>query len=290
MKEEREASIRHGLASRHAGTYVGLMHTSTALRLTGRDALPLLHRITSNALDRLSPGEARATLFCDFRGRLQHRAVVAVARDGVVWLFRPDAPGAALASALDRAIFRDDVQVEDRSATLPVTLVRGAANDQGVLEESDGVPRVVATGDGTRLVVGSHAEPLPERERIALLHPRHGHEIAEAFNPFEARLGHEVHLAKGCFTGQEALQRLITYESVRRRPVHVRLPFPAEDLPQDVLAHGKPAGVLTSAADGEGLAIVSREAIAEGAPLSLEAGGALEVVAAPELAKPQGRG
>jgi folate-binding protein YgfZ len=266
------------------------MHASTALRLTGRDALPLLHRITSNALDRLEPGDARATLWCDFRGRLQHRAVVAVARDGAVWLLRPDAPGATLAAALDRAIFRDDVQVEDRSATVPVTLVRGAAGDQGVLEEADGVPRIVATGDGTRLVVGTSAEPLTERERIALLHPRHGHEIAEAFNPFEAGLGHEVHLAKGCFTGQEALQRLITYESVRRRPVQVRLPFPAEDVPQDVLAHGKPAGVLTSAVDGEGLAIVKHDVIEERAPLSLEAGGALEVVAAPEPARPQGRG
>ncbi len=265
------------------------MNASTALRLTGRDALALLHRITSNALDQLAPGEARATLFCDFRGRLLHRAVVAVTRDGAVWLLRPDAPGAPLAAALDRAIFRDDVQVEDRSDIVPVTLVRGAAGEQGVIEESDGVPRVVATGDGTRLVTGLDGEPLPERERIALLHPRHGHEIAEAFNPFEAGLGHEVHLAKGCFTGQETLQRLITYESVRRRPVHVRLPFPAEDVPQGVLAHGEPAGVLTSAVDGEGLAIVSRDAVAEGAPLSLEVGGTLEVVAAPEPARPQGR-
>ena len=265
------------------------MRTSTALRLTGRDALPLLHRTTTNALDTLAPGEARATLWCDFRGRLQHRAVVAIARDGAVWLLRPDAPGAPLAALLDRAIFRDDVRVEDRSAELAVALVHGMAAEHGVLEEAGGVPRVLATGDGTRLVVAAEAPHLPERERIALLHVRHGHEVAEAFNPFEAGLGHEVHLAKGCFTGQEALQRLITYDSVRRRLVRVRLPFPAEEVPLAVLAHGEPAGLLTSAADGEGLAIVSREAIAEAAPLSLESGGALEVIAAPEPPRPLGR-
>ncbi len=265
------------------------MHTaSTALRLTGRDALSLLHRITSNALDRLTPGAARATLFCDFRGRLQHRAVVAQTRDGAVWLLRPDAPGAALAELLDRAIFRDDVQLEDHSARVPVVLVRGLPGERDVLEESDGVPRAVATGDGTRLVTEG-GEPLTERERIALLHPRHGHEIAEAFNPYEAGLGHEVHLSKGCFTGQEALQRLITYDSVRRRPVHVRLPFPTEDVPQDVLAQGEAAGVLTSAVDGEGLAILKHDVVLERAPLLLEQGGALEIVAAPEPSRPQGR-
>ena len=265
------------------------MHASTALRLTGRDALSLLHRITSNALDGLAPGSARATLFCDFRGRLQHRAVVALTRDGAVWLLRPDAPGAPLAAVLDRAIFRDDVRVEDRSAEIPVTPVLGLPGERDVLEEEDGVPRVVATGDGTRLVTRG-GEPLTERERIARLLPRHGHEIAEAFNPYEAGLGHEVHLAKGCFTGQEALQRLFTYDSVRRRPVHVRLPFPTEDVPQDVLVHGETAGVLTSAVDGEGLAIVKHDVVLERGALSLENGGALEIVAAPEPPRPQGRG
>ena len=65
-----------------------MLAPSTALRLTGRDVLPLLHRTTSNALDDLPLLGARATLFCDFRGRLQHRAVVAMASDGAVWLLR----------------------------------------------------------------------------------------------------------------------------------------------------------------------------------------------------------
>src|ERR1041385_8287844 len=91
------------------------MATSTALRVTGRDTLPLLHRVTTNALEDLQLGEARATLWCDFRGRLQFRAIVAVASDGAVWLLRPE-PGAELAAALDKSIFRDDVRVEDLSA------------------------------------------------------------------------------------------------------------------------------------------------------------------------------
>jgi len=263
---------------------------STALRLTGRDALPLLHRMTTQALADLRPGDARATLWCDFRGRLLHRAVVAVAADGAVWLLRDDAPGASLAEALDRSIFRDDVTVDDRSATLPVALEAGTPGATGVLESNADGPRVVATGDGTRLVVGGGGRPLPERERIERLHPRHGHEIAEAFQPFEVGLAHEVHLAKGCFTGQEALQRLVTYDSVRRRIAHVRFGGPAPGLPGEVRAGGERAGVLTSAVEGDGLAVIRHEVLEGGVPLVLADGRALEVVSAPEPSRPLGRG
>ena len=265
------------------------MITTTALRLSGRDTLPLLHRVTSNALADVAPGQARATLFCDFRGRLLHRAVVAVTRDGAIWLLRADAPGDELAAAVDKSVFRDDVRIEDRSAELPVVLSRGIAGAEGVLAEDGDAPREVSTGDGTRLLIGG-GEPLGEQARIALLHPRHGHEIVEAFNPFEVGLAHEVHLAKGCFTGQEALQRLITYKSVRRRPVRVRLgDTRAVPVPADVVASGENAGVLTSVVGHAGCAVVRREAIEASASLALADGTSLEVLAAPEPARPLGR-
>jgi len=269
------------------------MATSTALRLTGRDTLPLLHRVTSNALEDLQPGEARATLWCDFRGRLQLRAIVAVANDGAVWLLRADAPGAELAAAVDKSIFRDEVKVEDVSAPYPFVLARGTTGEAGVLDEANGVPASVSTGDGTRLARAGTAEPLAESARIVLLHPRHGHEIGDALNPFEVGLAHEVHLAKGCFTGQEALQRLITYQSVRRRPARVQLSGAAPSLPCDVLAKGDApddrAGVLTSFDAGEGFAILRRGPLESGADFALADGRVVEVIAAPEPARPLGR-
>jgi len=269
------------------------MATSTALRLTGRDTLPLLHRVTSNALEDLEPGEARATLWCDFRGRLLQRAIVAVTSDGTVWLLRADAPGGELAAVIEKSIFRDDVHVEDVSRLYTFALARGTTGEVGVLDESNGVPSIVSTGDGTRLARTGQVEPLGEPARIALLHPWHGCEIAEAFNPFEVGLAHEVHLAKGCFTGQEALQRLITYESVRRRPARVQLPGSSPSLPTDVLAKGDTpgdrAGVLTSFEAGEGFAILRREPLESGADFALADGRAVEVIAAPEPARPLGR-
>jgi len=268
------------------------MATSTALRLTGRDTLPLLHRVTTNALEDLQPGEARATLWCDFRGRLQFRAIVAVASDGAVWLLRPE-PGAELAAALDKSIFRDDVRVEDLSEAQGFVLARGTTGETGVLEEDRGVPAIVSTGDGMRIVRAGRGEPLAESERIAHLYPRHGHEISDAFNPFEVGLAHEVHLAKGCFTGQEALQRLITYESVRRRPARIQLAGGSPTLPSDVLAKGdapgERAGVLTSFDAGEGFAILRSAQLESGADFALGDGRVVEVIAAPEPARPLGR-
>lgn len=235
----------------------------TALRVTGSEALAILHRISTNALLDLAGGEARPTLFCDFRGRLLHRAHVVRARDGAVWLMRGDAPGGPLAAFVDRHVFREDVKIEDRGDAFDWTL-EGVAWD----------------------------EERPEHERIARGLPRDGAEIAEAFNPYEVNLTQEVHLAKGCYTGQEALQRLVTYDSVRRRLARLAGDGPAP-APGEVVAAGSGgrAGVLTSAAALPGggwvaLAVVRRDA--EGA-LNLADGFALGVPEPFEERRPIGR-
>src|SRR5262245_20706231 len=129
------------------------MALSTLLRLTGRDVLPLHHRTTTQALDDLRQGESRTSLLCDFRGRLLHRATLTVDAGGVLWILRPDAPGAELAAAIDKSVFRDDVRIEDWSERRPVVLAAGS----GVAMGADGVPTAVAVGDGTLLATDGRA-------------------------------------------------------------------------------------------------------------------------------------
>ena len=64
-------------------------------------------------------------------------------------------------------------------------------------------------------------------------------------------LGNEVHLDKGCYTGQEALLRMITYGGVRRRMARVSGSGPLGALPLDLSRDGRRVGRLTSAV-GEG--------------------------------------
>ena len=247
------------------------MNGSTTLRLNGSDALALLHRISTNALSDLRPGQARATLFCDFRGRLLHRAAVAVTADGAVWLLRDDAPGASLAAFIDKQIFRDDVHIEDHSDRLTVRRAgRGTSLAVGSHMERDGAPVALRIADDDVLAVGGAsgitlADPaeISESGRVRAGRPAHGHEIDEAFTPFEVGLAHEVHLDKGCFTGQETLMRLVTYKGIRRRLARVSGPGPAPTVPREVNVDGKPVGPLTTAvADGQnwiGLAVLKSE-------------------------------
>ena len=251
----------------------------TLLRLTGADALAVLHRLSTQTLLDLEPGACRMTLFCDFRGRLLHRAAVGRTRDGAVWLVRDDAPAPELAAYLDRHVFREEVRLEEgpaHRAVLPEPQGFGLAPHTVV--ERDGVPHRLQIGPAFGLEVGgprSTADPAGERLRILAGRPRHGHEIVSAFSPFEVGLAHEVHLDKGCFTGQEALMRMVTYGGVRRRLALVTGPGPSVAAPCDVLDRGKVAGVLTSSAGAEagwiGLAVIRNEALE--APTALEVAG-----------------
>ena len=87
------------------------------------------------------------------------------------------------------------------------------------------------------------------------------------FHPFEVGLMRDVHLDKGCYPGQEVLQRLVTYDSVRRRFVRVAGVGPTPKAPADLWREGALAGRLTSAAaDGSGwigLATIKLDALAD---------------------------
>ncbi|HEY6866385.1 MAG TPA: hypothetical protein VI792_03955, partial [Candidatus Eisenbacteria bacterium] len=197
--------------------------TGALLRLEGRDALPLLHRISTQSLLDLEPGRACATLFCDPRGRLLHRAWVAMTSDRGVWLLRDDAPALPLAQFIERFVFREDVRPTVPARDWSVRALPGREGPEpGTVSERDGLPREIQTRPDWALALepAGPAAPVPpppeaaiERARVLAGLPRHGHEIAEAFTPFEVGLGPEVHLHKGCYTGQEALMRMITYKS-----------------------------------------------------------------------------
>jgi folate-binding protein YgfZ len=248
--------------------------TGTLLRLEGRDALGLLHRVSTQSLLDLAPGQASATLFCDYRGRLIHRAWVAVTGDRSVWLLRDDAPTIPLADFIERFIFREDVRVGVPREDWSVRQLPGSVGlDPGVLRERDGLPHEIQTRPDWTLVLMPPGAPPPdaatERARILSGLPRHGHEISEAFTPFEVGLATEVHLRKGCYTGQEALLRLTTYKSVRRRLVRVSGSGAPPATPRELRLAGEVAGWITSVAPEldpqrgpgwTGLAVVAHEA------------------------------
>jgi folate-binding protein YgfZ len=226
----------------------------TLVRVQGAESRDLLHRISTQRLTDLGPGRCRPTLFCDHRGRLVHRVIVAVTSDEATWLVRDDAPPGPLVEFLERQIFRERITIDDRSRGAVVTVTASALAPVETLIEANGAPAELTPDERSRYVLGgpTTAEDSNEgldRERARILagRPRHGHEIDEAFNPYEVGLAHEVHLDKGCFTGQEALLRMMTYGGVRRGLFGVSGEGSAPSVPATVLRGGDKAGVVTSA-------------------------------------------
>jgi folate-binding protein YgfZ len=274
----------------------------TVLRLEGRDALDVVQRISTQQLEDLAPGAGRTTLFCDFRGRLLHRAVVARTTDGALWLLRDDAPGVELMAHVDRHVFREDVRILDLSSQWSVR-AEWTGDDDDAIREQDGVPRLAPEGHGFSLFLtpaGAQGVPFEYREHERILHgrPRHGHEIHPDWNPYEIGCDDEVHLAKGCYTGQEALQRLITYGSVRRFAACVRGRGPSPLAPCDVPGDRGPVGRVTSSISDDtpgrwvGIAILRRDVPwpEDGsASLKLEGGGVIDTVMAHPARRPLGR-
>lgn len=83
------------------------------VRLTGTDRLDMMHRISTNDLHNMLPGEGRATVFTKANARIIDRVMV-YARPQDALLITEPGRGAAMANFLQRKIFfNDDVQVAD---------------------------------------------------------------------------------------------------------------------------------------------------------------------------------
>jgi folate-binding protein YgfZ len=128
-----------------------------------------------------------------------------------------------------------------------------------------------ARADGTRVweALAEAGAPLglhpagAEAEEILRIEeglPAPGRELSDRWNPLEAELRAAISFTKGCYTGQEVVARLNTYDKVQRALRGLRVAGSAVPGAESrVLANRIEAGQVTSAAHSPGL----------GAPLAL---------------------
>ncbi len=77
--------------------------------------------------------------------------------------------------------------------------------------------------------------------------PDCGNEITEDYNPHEARLIKAVSFTKGCYTGQEVIARLDTYDKVQKYLMIVESTLKIEqETPIDIFIDDELIGILTS--------------------------------------------
>ncbi len=111
------------------------------LRVSGADHLDLLHRLSTNELRHLQPGQGQGNIFTNEKGRIVERTVLLRFENDVRLITHPENPQ-KLADWIARFIFLEDVQVENLSGDSAVLTLVGP-NAAPLLERSLGL----AVGD-----------------------------------------------------------------------------------------------------------------------------------------------
>ena len=246
------------------------------IQVTGDDRARLLHAMTTNHVQGLKPGEGLYAFFLNAQGRIQADVHV-LCLDGHLLLDTEPETRLGVYEHLDKYIIADDAYVEDVTDATFCLAVEGEGAAELVagagFTATDGltVAAISASGaPGVRLygpiaekaaVLGRLAGAVPasaeelETARIRNFVPRYGADITDATLPQESQMMHAVHFSKGCYLGQEIVERVRSRGHVNRCLMGFRLAggggAPAAKTPMTV--DGKENGEVTSAvatADG----------------------------------------
>ena len=231
---------------------------------TGEDRIRLLHALASNVIEGLEPGQATSTFFLNPQGRIEVFCRVYIQADKV--LLDTDAEHRqALIEYLESYIIMDDVSLEDVTETSMAIAVEGplagelTVDCEGLLSGasalcgSDGVWILAGADAKSNVVSELESRGIPEATddetllaRVENHRPVHGVDYTDRNIPHETDLLEFVSLTKGCYVGQEIVERVHSQGQVNRvlRALEVECSSIPEDLA--IRREGKEVGRLTS--------------------------------------------
>jgi folate-binding protein YgfZ len=255
------------------------------LRVTGTDATRWLNGMVTNSIQALEPGDGNYNFFLNAQGRIQGDATiyrVTTAEPAEFLLATTGAQVEVIQQHLDRFIIMDDVELTPAYADEAGLLIVG--KEAAAVLEKIGLPAIeplrlvhADTEHGTVLLLSPVGGQVPVYElraaaatidglraalelpeisaetleflRLLDARPLFGQDIRDRDLPQETAQNHALHFAKGCYLGQEIVERIRSRGQVHRRFMAFRLAgeLPAS-FPAPLEAGGKPAGELTSAA------------------------------------------
>lgn len=274
FREQRELSQGRAV--------VDLSHQGV-VTVSGPDRLSWLNSLTSQLLLNLEPGRGAETLLLTVQGRIEYGA--RLLDDGeTTWLIVEGSEAHGLAGWLQRMKFMLRVEIADASAEWAV--VGSVGPVAGLADYAvwvDPWPGITAGGfpystvqedlhpgherpwseylvprDSLYTAVTSLEDHQPagtmasEALRVAAWRPRMGFETDDKAIPHELDLLRSaVHLAKGCYKGQETVARVHNLGHPPRRLVFLHLDGSEHTLPKEgsaVVLDGRTVGRVTSVA------------------------------------------
>ncbi|MEN6534442.1 MAG: glycine cleavage T C-terminal barrel domain-containing protein [Bryobacteraceae bacterium] len=246
----------------------------------GEDRARLLHALTTNHIEELTPGRGCYAFFLNAQGHILGDANIFCMEELFLLDTEPET-ASKLYAHIDKHIIADDVTLEDSTQHVATVAVEGptSAATLGALGAPIPDAEYAHVAWGTRIVChvsttgsGGFLIFLPSEEKAGLTSeleaagavycdeacartvriengvPRYGDDFTEANLPQETGIARALHFNKGCYLGQEIVERIRSRGHVNR--CLVRLEIDAGEVPATgaVLFDGEnEAGYITSA-------------------------------------------
>jgi tRNA-modifying protein YgfZ len=218
------------------------------IRMMGEDRARLLHAMTTQDVQTLTPGHGCYAFFLNAQGRILGDVNVFCREDCFLLDTEPDTRQ-KLFDHIDRYIIADDVTLEDATGHTATVAIEGPQATAvlerlgGPVPESDYetrswggsiVARVSSTGAGgyfiflpqakkdelmAALDAAGIAEATAQDARAVRMEhgrPRYGEEISERYLVQETAQLHAVSFSKGCYLGQEIVERVRSRAQIHR--------------------------------------------------------------------------
>lgn len=301
---------------------ISLLDNVGWIRVTGEDRVRWLNGMVTNSVQDLQAGKGCYNFLLSVQGRIQGDGYIFAEPDALL-LETASEQVSSLMSLLDRFIIMDDVELADNSAgrvglsvsgPRAATLLEGIGISAASLGELE--LQTTAWNSANVTVIHSYSPLVPRfelwtspetiealnrallnagavvcdqqsQEWLRLLEgtPRYGIDIRDRELPQETGQIRALHFSKGCYLGQEIVERIRSRGNVHRAFTAFRLEGAVPSPGTLLEAEDKQVGELTSAAaillpTGTvqlGLGYVRREALERNLPLHYSGGTALPV-------------
>jgi folate-binding protein YgfZ len=225
------------------------------IRVSGEDRARLLHAMTTNHVQQLTPGDGCYAFFLNAQGRILADVNLFCFEDNFLLDTEPETRQ-KLYEHLDRYIIADDVTLSDQTDAITTIALEGPAAAEVLAKLGAPAPDVAfstarwgnrtiahvdSTGSGGFFIFTAAED---KRELIEFLesagavsasaaeattvrlehgHPRYGEEITERFLVQETGQLQAVHFSKGCYLGQEIVERVRSRAQIHRILRHLEI-------------------------------------------------------------------
>ena len=222
-KEQKELVSGNGWAD--------LSHRSV-ISISGKDRLTWLHALTTQHLEKLTPGDWQEALILDVQGHIVEQLFLV--DDGTTtWIHTESERCAPLIEYLEKMKFMLDVDVIDQSNNFAVLRAAGVADNIG------GPYALVPRGELADTVIAfnkAHTQVgiwALEALRVAQGRARLLFEVDHKSIPNELGfLNKAVHMQKGCYRGQETVAKVFNLGQPPRKLVLLHLDGSMVELPE----------------------------------------------------------